>query len=85
MKLKDYCLDMIISNNLTIYGYVNNFIEIYINNNLTKTIFCPEKCIIYSMEIYETNDTIIIASGTVFRKIVLWTLSKQEDFKVTFF
>lgn len=72
-----------------ILGYVNNYIEIYkmtlISNfiascDFLKRIFCPEKCIVYSMKIFvEINNEMIIASGTVFRNIIIWRVNQSNE------
>ena len=66
-------------------GFINNFIEIYklnINVNNTdisysyqKTFFSPSKCIVYSMAFYNNAPNIVVASGTVFRDIIIWEVS----------
>lgn len=66
-------------------GFINNFIEIYklninLNNNdinysYQKTFFSPSKCIVYSMAFYNNTPNIVIASGTVFREIIIWEVS----------
>jgi hypothetical protein len=83
IEMRDYCLDVFYSEDFVIYGYTNNFIEIYQDIKLIRTVFCPENCIVYSLELYRFNDTLIIASGTVFRNIVIWILTL--DFKVKLF
>ena len=76
-----------------IVGFINNFIEIYKFNNeekkfeFIKYIFSSVKCIVYSMAfcLYKENnsqdvcDSILIASGTVFRKVIIWKLNFVKD------
>ena len=87
-------------NKYLIIGFINNFIEIYkfndINNKFEfiKYIFSSTKCIVYSMafnniinndNINQNDDCILIASGTVFRKVIIWQInyikSKQKFIK----
>ena len=86
----DYAVDaMIIQNNNINYcslGFINNYFELYtftlnddksITLKYIKTFFSPSKCIVYSMAFYHNaqNNTILIASGTVFRQIIIWEVS----------
>jgi WD40 repeat protein len=76
-------------------GYTGNYLEIYkcslqlnkseitslqINFEFSTRIFCPEKCIIYSMHsiVTENRNEIIISSGTVFRNIIIWKISQSS-------
>ena len=86
----DYVVDtMIIQKNNNYFlslGFINNYFELYslkINDdkNITfeyiNTFFSPSKCIVYSMAFYYNyqNNSILIASGTVFRQIIVWEVS----------
>ena len=76
-----------------IIGFLNNFIEIYRFNNknskfeFIKYIFSSVKCIVYSMafSLYKTDnsqdyyDSVIIASGTVFTKVIIWKIIFSQD------
>ena len=83
-------------NQYLIIGFINNFIEIYnfnsTNNSFEfiKCLFSSVKCIVYSMtftinnnlkEINQDYDSILIASGTVFRKVIIWQINylKKEN------
>ena len=76
-----------------IIGFINNFIEIYNYNKkenefeFIKYIFSSVKCIVYSMafslnktDITQQNcDSILIASGTVFSKVIVWMINFSKD------
>ena len=77
-----------------IIGFINNFIEIYKYNNkenkfdFIKYIFSNVKCIVYSMAFtlfdnnnsqYKNSNSILIASGTVFRKVIIWEIIFSKD------
>ena len=77
-------------NQYLIIGFINNFIEIYhfnsTNNSFEfiKFLFSSVKCIVYSMtftinnhlkELNQEYDSILIASGTVFRKVIIWQIN----------
>ena len=77
-----------------IIGFINNYIEIYLFNKnekkfgFIKYIFSSVKCIVYSMafDLYKTNtsrkdnyDSVLIASGTVFRKVIIWKILFSKD------
>ena len=89
-KSNDYIMDHILysldnTNNYLIIGFINNFIEIYsINSNnifiFKKYLFSPVKCIVYSMAFTLSNNSIMIASGTVFRQIIIWKINYNNDF-----
>ena len=76
-----------------IIGFINNFIEIYHFNDNTnkfefiKYIFSATKCIVYSMafkilnKIDQENDSVLIASGTVFRKVIIWQINYMKNQK----
>ncbi len=78
IKSKDYILEANIFNNNLILGFVNNFIEIYENENYKTTLYSKDRCIIYSMSSYVNKDNLIIASGTVFRNIVIWIVNNER-------
>ena len=76
-----------------IIGFINNFIEIYQFNEeesqfrFIKYIFSNVKCIVYSMafclnKAYNSQgsiNSILIASGTVFRKVIIWKILFSKD------
>ena len=77
-----------------IIGFLNNFIEMYQFDNkdnkfkFIKYIFSTVKCIVYSMafSLFKNNnsqknnyDSILVASGTVFRKVILWELEFSKE------
>lgn len=70
-----------ISPELILIGYTNNFVDLYKHTNFNSKYFCPKKCIVYSMSIFydEHDNSILIASGTVFRQIELWKISINEN------
>ena len=53
-------------NQFIVYNLKEKFIE--------KCVFCSQKCMIYSAKILNFNDfdTIMIASGTIFNRILIW-------------
>ena len=76
-----------------IIGFINNFIEIYNYNKkenkfeFIKYIFSSVKCIVYSMAFslnkidntQQNYDSILIASGTVFSKVIVWMIKFSQD------
>ena len=76
-----------------IIGFINNFIEIYNYNKkgnkfeFIKYIFSSVKCIVYSMAFslnkidntQQNYDSILIASGTVFSKVIAWMIKFSKD------
>ena len=79
--------------NYLIIGFINNFIEIYQFNEeenefqFIKFVFSNKKCIVYSMAFclnkvsnsQENINSILIASGTVFRKVIIWKIIFSQD------
>ena len=78
------------NNQYLIIGFINNFIEIYYFNSTNnsfefiKFLFSSIKCIVYSMAFTINNnlkeknqeyESILIASGTVFRKVIIWQIN----------
>jgi len=80
-----------VNNYILIYKtYFNKNESIKMNIKFISKVFCPEKCIVYAMSIKTFDNTkilesniadnytdILIASGTVFRKIVYWKVKFQ--------
>ena len=85
----DYIMDHIFYSNSNkkylIIGFINNFIEVYNFNDkenkfeFIKYIFSSVKCIVYSLAFKQENDSILIASGTVFSKVIIWKLLYSKD------
>lgn len=90
--------DIIDSKEVLIIGYMSNFLDIYsihiindngdlwsLSSNKISRIICPEKCLLYSMDYYfsSANSKLVIASGSVFRFILLWEVElykyKEDD------
>ena len=53
------------------HNYVEKF-NITATEKMVYRKFCPEECILYAGDILQTNETTLIASGTVFRSILIW-------------
>ena len=84
-----YLIIGFINNFLEIYSFNNS------NHSFefTKFIYPPVKCIVYSMAFTllnnndslnlnnQENDSIIIASGTVFRKVIIWQINYNKNKK----
>jgi WD40 repeat protein len=68
-----------------ILGYVGNFLEIYSFDPINaapdvkfiKRLMCQEKCIIYAMSSNKIGNYLNVASGTVFRNIIIWQVDIQ--------
>ena len=78
--------DSIQSNSVNCYiGYAHNFVDIaqIIDGNTyvcTKRVCCPELSVLFTMTFYQycTESQLIIASGTVFGKIILWKVETEQ-------
>lgn len=53
---------------------MHNYLTFYKGNQEEKTKFCEEECLIYAGDLYVDLKNIIVASGTVFREILVWDL-----------
>ena len=85
-KLTKVYLDMINREALCLYAH--NFVERFgvlerppsENSNLVCRKFCEEECILYAGDImYLGADSYNIASGTVFRSILVWAINGSMD------
>ncbi|XP_075675925.1 tRNA (34-2'-O)-methyltransferase regulator WDR6 [Dermatophagoides pteronyssinus] len=94
LDLIDWNNNLIIIINARNEIIIRNLVEKLNNNNVSadddeqqpEKIFGPQKCILYSAKILESsidNNCLIIASGTVFTQILIWSvvLSSNNDEK----
>jgi len=51
---------------------MHNYVTFYQGNKEEKTKFCEEECLIYAGDLFVDQQNIIVASGTVFREILVW-------------
>jgi WD40 repeat protein len=87
--LNDLILDCNIldgsTNNLSVLvGYAHNFLDLFhisANSSVTKVwrVQCPDAGALFSMSIHMRNDEILIASGTVFGKVIVWKVVKDSE------
>ena len=69
------------SSNEMVCLFAHNFVEIYKYDSekadfeMTDRKFCSEECILYAGDISKQTGTYIVASGTVFRSILIWDLA----------
>jgi hypothetical protein len=76
-KQKDWIFDILPWNQQLVLAYMHNAIEIQGDS----TVICPVRCINYSSRLFNHPRLgLIVASGTVFQQIILWTpLQKTLD------
>lgn len=96
-ELDDLVLDSSIvydeSNILLVIGYAHNFIDIVtladtevksnINKFFKRRIQCSELCCLFSLALnVDDINNIIIVSGTVFGKIIIWKVKNNDSFDI---
>lgn len=66
-------------NQLLIVTAHNNFIVFDSDNNsIIRTQDCSQKCMLYSAKIFFYEDKVLIASGTIYNRILIWDSTNGE-------
>ncbi|DBA03265.1 TPA: hypothetical protein N0F65_011624 [Lagenidium giganteum] len=67
---------------LVAVGLAHNFIQIWqpTTDTILRTVQCSERCILYALSFYGRSlSELMVASGTVFQQILLWSADKDTN------
>ncbi|RLN63898.1 hypothetical protein BBJ29_004789 [Phytophthora kernoviae] len=67
---------------LAAVGLAHNLVQIWnpVSNEILRSVQCADRCILYALAFHgRSQDTLVVASGTVFQQILLWDPMVEGD------